>query len=522
MGIRFKLLLTFVLSFGLLAVVSLALLRRSLDASYEAIERRELASHMGRIVQSIESELGHLNSLTLDWAVWSEMYRYANHPDPAWARENIGPHALDTAGLSLVMVYDRQGQLLSFNTNAKLTLQAGVTSPLSLLGSSPYIGLITDAAGRPSCGLMKTQAGLMLSCWAHIKRSDSGGDFSGSVVMGRLFDDAMLAKLSRQTALPFKLLDRSEADADMHVWPGFLPGSLIGPGDVWSALEPRIYHLALPAQDLLKQNVAVLTLAVSRDVHEQGLLLYSQIRAQLIWAAIVIAMLLAAAVHLLLVRRLRRFTRELADLTVAQTWHSRIKVGGEDELGSLSEHVNHLLGLIETQVQSLQGLICTDAMTGLTNRRGFDERLAKALANQRRGGVRLALLVLDVDYFKRYNDSYGHPAGDAALKQVAQLLRSTLGRAADMAARIGGEEFALLLPDTDAEGALAVAQRIRTQLHQLALAHADSPIAAIVTTSIGIALAHATEETPAALLDRADRALYRAKDTGRDRAVVAE
>jgi diguanylate cyclase (GGDEF)-like protein len=519
MGIRFKLLLTFFLGFGLMAVVSLGLLQRSLEASYEAIERRELASHMSRIVQSIESELDHLNSLTRDWAVWSEMYHFVDHPDPAWARDNIGPQSLDTAGLSMVMVYDRQGRMVSFNTSAQLNRPAGGSPPLPGLQASPYIALIKNANTRPSCGLMKTEAGLMLTCWAHIRRSDSSGEFVGSVVLGRLLDAALLAKLSHQTGLPFTMVERSQAPPEMLAWSGFLASSLIGPGDVWSAQEPSLYHLAFLAQDLLKRNVALLTLAVSRDVHEQGLLVYQQVRQQLIWAALIMASLMSIAVHLLLVRRLRRFTQQLVKLAETQTWNTRIKVRGSDELGTLSGHVNHLLKLIETQVHTLQQLSLTDAMTGLKNRRAFDERLALELSNKSRGERKLALLILDVDFFKRYNDRYGHPAGDTALKAVAQVLQASLGRAGDLAARIGGEEFALLLPETDRDGAQAVALRIRKRLLQLALPHEDSPIAPYLTLSIGIALAG--DETPAALIERADRALYLAKEGGRDRAVQA-
>ena len=520
MGIRFKLLLTFFLSFGLMAAVSLYLLQRSLEASYQSIEQRELASHMSRVVQSIESELEHLNSLTRDWAVWSDMYRYVNHPDPAWAQDNIGAESLVTASLSMIMVYDRQGRMLHFNTNSQLNQPSGNVPAGRGLQASPYIALIKNANTRPACGLMKSEIGLMLSCWAHIRRSDASGEFSGSVVMGRLLDADLLAKLSKRTQLPFELKEFGESTPGMLVWPGFIASSLIGPGEVRSSQEPGLYHLAFPVQDLLKRDVALLTMSVSRDVHEQGLLVYQQVRRQLLWTALIMASLMAAAVHLLLVRRLRRFTQQLVALAKTQAWKTRIKVRGSDELSTLSNHVNHLLSLIETQVETLQQLSLTDAMTGLTNRRGFDERLALELSNKCRGERKLALLMLDVDHFKLYNDHYGHPAGDAALQLVAQVLQAALRRAGDLAARIGGEEFALLLPETDADGVQEVVKRLREQLQQLALPHAASPVAPVLTLSMGIAFAD--DETPAALMARVDRALYQAKQDGRDRAVLAE
>ncbi|MCV2370697.1 diguanylate cyclase domain-containing protein [Roseateles oligotrophus] len=517
MGIRFKLLLTFVLSFGLLGLISLGLLQRSLNASYATIERNELASHMSRIVQSIEAELEHLNSLTRDWAVWTEMYRHVMQPDAAWESDNIGPLALDTAGLALVMVYDQQGQLVSFSSSAKSASPAS-GPPLARLQSSPYAALAGGAKLDPGCGLMRSEAGLMLTCLARISRSDSSGDFAGNLILARMFDDAMLTKLRHQTQLAIKLIARSEATPGMEFWPDFLPDSKLGPGNVWHTQEPKLYHLEFLAQDRLKRNVALLGVSVSRDVHEQGILVFQQVRRQLIWAGAFTASLLALAVHLLLVRRLRRFTRQLVELADAQTWNTRIKVKGKDELGLLSGHVNHLLSLIETQVQALQRLSLTDALTGLSNRRGFDERIAQELATKSRGERKLALLTIDVDCFKRYNDRYGHPAGDRALAAVAQVLGSARGREGDMAARIGGEEFALLLPETDAAGALVMAERIRSLMHELALPHEDSPIAPILTLSIGIAIAAA--DTPSTLIARADQALYQAKEQGRDRAVL--
>jgi len=170
----------------------------------------------------------------------------------------------------------------------------------------------------------------------------------------------------------------------------------------------------------------------------------------------------------------------------------------------------------------------TDALTGLANRRLFDQRLAEELARARRRGTPLALAIADVDHFKRYNDLHGHPAGDACLKQVAAVLRDTARRPSDLVARLGGEEFALLLPQDDAAAAAALAERCLAALDRAALPHGDSPVAPQVTVSIGVAdlAALALAPPPAegdasALLRAADRALYAAKQAGRHRVALA-
>jgi diguanylate cyclase (GGDEF)-like protein len=195
-------------------------------------------------------------------------------------------------------------------------------------------------------------------------------------------------------------------------------------------------------------------------------------------------------------------------------------VSGDDELGQLATKVNQMLDLIQSQMNSLTALSMTDALTGLANRRAFDARLKLELARAKRNSKPLALLILDVDFFKRYNDRYGHPAGDATLQAVANVLKNTCLRTSDLPARIGGEEFVALLPDTHSKGAMEIAERIRQLLYERQIAHEDSAVAAWVTVSIGVATT--CDETPEALKARADKALYMAKEQGRNRACCAD
>lgn len=170
----------------------------------------------------------------------------------------------------------------------------------------------------------------------------------------------------------------------------------------------------------------------------------------------------------------------------------------------------------------LEHLSETDAMTGIANRRQFDRRLADECARLTRHGMPLALLLVDVDHFKRFNDRHGHPAGDECLRQVAQRLADTARRPGEVAARYGGEEFAVLLPHVDAAAAAAHAQRCLAAVDDARIPHGDSDVSHWVTVSIGVAVSGAGDhhicET---LLAASDRALYRAKAAGRHRAEVA-
>lgn len=184
--------------------------------------------------------------------------------------------------------------------------------------------------------------------------------------------------------------------------------------------------------------------------------------------------------------------------------------------------MSELLGLLRrtTSVNAqLRLLTATDALTGIANRRQFDQVLDLEWRRAFRSGQRLSVLMIDIDQFKAFNDHYGHPAGDVCLKQVAAGLAATLYRPADLVARIGGEEFAVLLPDTSETGAMDVAQALNKAVAELAISHAASPIG-VVTCSIGVSTQRplTTTRSSAELVAFADTALYQAKGDGRNQA----
>lgn len=173
---------------------------------------------------------------------------------------------------------------------------------------------------------------------------------------------------------------------------------------------------------------------------------------------------------------------------------------------------------LESRLAELANL---DGLTGIANRRQFDERLEYEWARARRDGTPLALLLIDVDHFKSFNDQYGHQAGDRCLQAVARALSAVARRPADLAARYGGEEFALIMPDTDGAGCAQVADRFRAALREAAVPHALTAPSGLVTASLGgVSIRPASLQGQVGcgfLLEAADLALYEAKNAGRDR-----
>jgi diguanylate cyclase (GGDEF)-like protein len=173
---------------------------------------------------------------------------------------------------------------------------------------------------------------------------------------------------------------------------------------------------------------------------------------------------------------------------------------------------------LEAANARLAQLSATDGLTGIANRRHFDEQLATEWLREARHHAPLALLMIDIDHFKLYNDRYGHLAGDECLRRVAQILNDCLRRSGELVARYGGEEFALLMPSTNGHEAQMMAQRCMDQIAAAGIVHDASPTAPRVTLSIGVACAVPDPAfKPEALVDAADAALYRAKKAGRNR-----
>lgn len=232
-------------------------------------------------------------------------------------------------------------------------------------------------------------------------------------------------------------------------------------------------------------------------------------------AALAITVIAALAWALVLRARLAGQTRELErEREHAQALEAR------------NEKLNRLRQGLETANRRLRRLVAVDALTGIANRRHFDRVLDSELRRARRERQPLSLIFLDLDEFKRFNDSNGHTQGDEVLRRVALTLDETFRRGGDLVARYGGEEFAVVLPGVDARRAGLYAERLRRRVWRLAILNPASEVSDRITISAGVAavVPHASgfiDATPDALLRAADQALYRAKCLGRNRVCMA-
>ncbi|MGD1702345.1 GGDEF domain-containing response regulator [Dapis sp. BLCC M229] len=196
------------------------------------------------------------------------------------------------------------------------------------------------------------------------------------------------------------------------------------------------------------------------------------------------------------------------------------------ELRRQVEKQQMLTEKLEKVNQELERLASVDSLTMIANRRQFDRFIETEWKRAQRNDLPLSIIICDVDFFKAYNDTYGHPAGDSCLKKVADIIIRNVGRPADLVARYGGEEFVIVLSETDREGAVHIAEKIRQSIKDAGIPHQGSKVTNCVTISCGVASRklclgkEKSESQPSDLIRKADLALYEAKFQGRDRVCV--
>jgi len=202
---------------------------------------------------------------------------------------------------------------------------------------------------------------------------------------------------------------------------------------------------------------------------------------------------------------------------------SRVAPFGLKEFSLLANNFNIMTKRLHERTEILDHLSKNDALTGIPNRRYFEDTFEREFYRSKRNNTPLGLLILDIDFFKKYNDHYGHQQGDHCLQKVAQSISNLLVRPGDFIARYGGEEFVIILPDTDQDGVHHIAEQVRSSIWELKVEHASSQVCDYVTVSIGGAVLSGNNfENPEALLKQADDMLYQAKEESRNKVIIAK
>lgn len=515
MGLRTKVLIVMVALLTLLATASTALVHFRVSDSIRERESIDATRDMRLLLAVLNTQLVQIDGVLSSWSNWTGLYEHAASPNADFRAHELSAPAVAVGQMDWLAIVGPGGQVIEQVVATPATETGLLPAPHAAGAAETAERIAALSSRRPrACGLFQLEAYLGLVCYRPLLNSEGRGEPHGTVVVGRRITSGMLADVAEQSRLRFSLIPRSgtetvESTGDAE----FTPFGALAP--TIHATDATQLSMSMPLLDIGERHLADLQL----DWPRVAMAAARQELAQTAWLVLLLivgtGVTAILVVDRLVVRRLARMRDELGSIVAAGKWNGGIQASGRDEITALAAFINHIIGVVRQQVADLAYLASTDTLTGLGNRRCFDERLAKVVARFERTGQASALVLIDVDFFKLYNDLYGHPAGDHALRLVAQSLRELARRQGDLAARVGGEEFALLLEDADLDIATALAEAARGAIRGASVPHAGSTVASVLTLSCGVAEVRASD-TPSTFYMRADQALYQAKQSGRD------
>ena len=515
MSLRFKVLSVLFGAMLLFSAVEHAIHRWFIFPGFLQLEEQQAEQDLLRVHQAIDNEIRHLDTFCFDWAAWDDTYQFVLSSSPQYLASNLTLSTFLDNRLNLIFIYDRQGRRLWGESHE---LEEGQPLPLALFRGSTLPAALTlpTASGQglaalKRTGVVATERGPLLLSVRPIVTTDNRGPVRGTMVMGRLLDVAVLSTLAEQTRLAFT----------------FQPGkAALGQGALrFDKSNPQRLISYQPFTDLNGQAAFSIRLETPRRIiHTVQAMSRHAVRFMAL-SGLVLLVLMSTALQRIVLGPIYRLKEHAHAIHTGGDLSARLQLRRGDEIGQLANEFDIMMAEIDQKSEELasanhelQRLSIEDPVTQLANRRQFDTRLDqewRGLLFQQRP---LALLLCDVDFFKLYNDSYGHQAGDRCLRAVAQAIRQAVHRPADLVARYGGEEFAVILVDTDLAGAVAVAEKICNAVRSLENPHRASLVEQHVTLSVGAAsLVPQTELSSALLIEWADQSLYRAKQQGRNR-----
>jgi diguanylate cyclase (GGDEF)-like protein len=516
MGLRRLILVVLLGTLTVLALLTLAALRWDTQQKAIELEKVEAESDLRRLVGMLQATSLEVNGVLKSWANWTELYDHFAKPNPKFTKDELNPEALAVGGLHFLVLLDLGGKVFQMSEVPSATGELPATQ-MATQNARAFSDYFQRVGNSNACGIMLANTQLAMVCHSPMLNSGGKGPPHGYILIGRWINDAMIQHISEMTGVVFKLVPG--ASAGPQTFTGSKASNLLTPEAVGVSEYETHLELRYPVTSIFDRSIAEVQMTSPRKHAQAAQRSYNTTQAVVIALILICGVVLVLLLDVLVVRRINRLHTELGRIVESKEWTGRITVKGQDELTALARYTHDLIGIVRDQVQELKNLSATDSLTGLPNRRAFSERLEHLLAQHARQQLSAALILIDVDHFKKYNDRYGHPAGDEALKKVAQCLRSVLRREIDMPARMGGEEFGVLLEDCNLEQAQVAAEQLRTALEILAIEHLGLPVPGVMTISLGIAVM-LDADTSDALYHRADKALYLAKVKGRNQWVA--
>ncbi len=471
-------------------------MRQPLLQRFSVLERQSMAQQMSRVEDAFLLQAEKLDGVALSESTWTEMHTYlGGETSTLYADFYTDTYSYDGAGAweyQFLGLLDRQGRPRHLDWVNEQTQQLQpVPSPLreQILTSAGLNHFPADddpaLADSRNIFVIPTATQPLLLAARPVLTSTGQGPRHGTVVVGVMIDQAFLERLVRNSMLEVQLIPvtpgtrlsmPAEPDQVLQI-----PSQIQTLNHQW--LTGNIYLLNGKGQPVYSLQVKA-----PRLEYQQGEAMLNKLTAILFGVGLTLGVIISW-----LLDRIFRHQQLLQASQIA-------------------------LRLANQELEKLANL---DGLTQVANRRFFDHYLQQEWSRAQRNQTPLTLILCDIDYFKRFNDTYGHLQGDACLMQVAQGLKDSVQRPGDVVARYGGEEFALILPETSLAGGQEVAQRLQAQVKQLKIEHRGAPTGTYLSVSVGVACMIPLPDSSAdRLIAQSDQNLYMAKQRGRDQVYV--
>jgi len=477
---------------------------------------------VNRIKSAFSSSIHELEILNYDNAVWNDAYNYINNRNTKFITANFVKDTFKSINLNGIYFYDKQGILAWGKSVNRKTYHPITHTAFDSPSSFVEMNILTIGEyNKPTkkSGFTVLDNKLVMFSATSIFKANLTGKTNGTLVFWRFVDKEILSDLQKRAGIKFELetikdivkKTAKKITKDSHKRGSFRNNKQFISDQYPLLSENSRIHFSYKAPNRLFETSWFNGETISKMFF-------------ITFSLTVIFILL----HRVITRPIIKAQTTVNKIINEHNRSIKFKVSRTDELGKLFMLINRLLEDVYSKEQELQShnvrlqkLSTTDGLTNIANRRSFDMYMNQLLGTNSHLGE-VTMLVCDVDYFKRFNDYYGHAAGDNTLKQIAQCLLKNLHSNSDFVARYGGEEFVIVLNDTNEHQGISVGKNLLHAITKLNITHVMSDISSVVTISIGLHTfdksAHTKYET---LFNKADKALYKAKEEGRNQLITS-
>lgn len=513
MSLKMKTALILFTILGLFSMLNIVIQQKVIYPSFIELEKSEAKTNISRVNEAFENELKHLRTFCLDWAHWNDSYEFLKDSNQAYIENNLMQSTFELNSLFHISYHLNDETTVFSRSYNKELKQPRENDDLNAL-IPLFIRKIKSRGRKPEdrgiTGILNTHEGPILLTVQTVMNSEGTSDIPGIMLMAKYISSNLLASVKEQVEVEFDFRMKKEVTLDE-----INTIKITDKNDGTYLVEQFV-------PTVKGREALVFFTSYPRSISQQGK--HSIITAQLIMFLTLIVLMIV--IHTLITRviitPIKEVTAAARKIRKESDYDHTITKSSTDEIGSMISEFNGMIAMIRSQTEKLNALARVDGLTGLFNRRTLDEILEVELHRMQREQQPISVLLIDIDHFKKYNDHFGHLKGDSALKKVADVLGAAISRTTDVATRYGGEEFCIVLPNTNEVGAESVAKRICTSVTELNIKHTVEEPLPIVTVSIGTATIIPNEHSNSdGLMKKADDALYEAKKSGRNRWVSA-